>query len=114
MLVAARGSYVTLGDRGDGVSDSGTEVAERDVAAGKIIGDLLAGFFRATRRDFFASVESAEIWMRGAHGHATVVGACESEGTRAGTVQGMGGGHETLLKFEVREGLFRRSRGRER
>src|SRR5260370_39802887 len=66
------GLYVTLGDGGEEASEGGAEIAGGHKAAGKVIGDVLAGFLASQGLCFLAGVEGAEIRMAGLAGNAAV------------------------------------------
>ena len=53
------GFYVALGDGGEEASEGGGEVAGGHEAAGKVIGDVLAGFPAGEGLRFLAGVEGA-------------------------------------------------------
>src|SRR6266849_4070563 len=57
------GFDLTLGDSGEEASEGGAEIAGGYKAAGKVIGDVLAGFLASKGLRFLAGMEGAEIGM---------------------------------------------------
>ncbi len=57
------GFDLTLGDSGEEASEGGAEIAGGHIAAGKVIGDILAGLLASEGLRFLAGVEGAEVRM---------------------------------------------------
>src|SRR5229473_4732677 len=93
------GFYVALGDGGEEASEGGGEVAGGHEAAGKVIGDVLAGFPAGEGLRFLAGVEGAEIGIAGLAWKVAAVD--EGERTQRGTVLGAIG-HGSLQKERFR------------
>ncbi len=72
-----------MGDGGKEASEGGAEIAGGHVHAGKVIGDILAGFFAGEGLRILAGVERAEVRMRGAGSAAVAaVGMVDMEVSR--------------------------------
>src|SRR6266446_7116249 len=54
------GFHLTLGDGGEEASQGGAEIAGGHIAAGKVIGDIIAGLLASEGLRFLAGVERAE------------------------------------------------------
>jgi hypothetical protein len=80
------GFHLTLGDGGEEASQGGAEIAGGQIAAGKVVGDILAGFLASEGLGFLAGVERAEIRMTVAPGNAAVAAVDKHERTQRGTV----------------------------
>jgi len=91
------GFDLTLGDSGEEVSEGGGEIAGGHIAAGKVIGDILAGLLASEGLRFLSGVERAEIGMVGVAGNAAAAAIDEGERTQIGTVLGAIG-HGSLQK----------------
>jgi len=91
------GFYVALSDSGEEASEGGVEIAGGHIAAGKVIGDLLAGGLASKGLRILAGVERAEVRMRGP-GSAALAAVGKGERTQRGTVLGAIGGHGSLQK----------------
>ncbi len=107
------GFQLALGDSGEEASEGGAEIAGGHIAAGKVIGDLLAGLLASEGLRFLAGVERAEIRMVGAAGNAAVAAVDKHERTQRGTVLGAIGGHGSLQKERLDFGIFGEPRGGE-
>ena len=92
------GFDLTLGDSGEEASEGGVEIAGGHIAAGKVIGDLLARFLARKGLCVLAGVEGAEVRMAGLAWHAAVAAIGKGERTQRGTVLGVIGGHRSLQK----------------
>src|SRR5258708_40346873 len=92
------GVHLTLGDSGEEASEGGAEIAGGHEAAGKVIGDVLAGGLASKGLCILAGVEGAEIRMAELARNAAVAAVDKGEGTQRGTVLGAIGGHESLQK----------------
>ena len=99
------GFHLTLGDGGEEASESGAEVAGGHEAAGKVIGDILAGFFAREDLRVLASVERAEVRMVCA-GSTALAAVGEGERTQRGTNVGAIGGHRSLQKEDLILGFW--------
>ncbi len=106
------GLHLALGDSGEEASEGGGEVAGGHEAAGKVIGDVLAGLLASQGLRFLAGVEGAEIRMAGLAGNAAVAAVDKGEGTQRGTVLGAIG-HGSLQKERLDLGFFGEPRGGE-
>ena len=104
------GLHLALGDSGEEASQGGGEIAGGHIAAGKVIGDILAGFLAREGLRFLAGMEGTEVRMAGATGHAALAAIGEGESTQAGTVffmcdrravDGAIGGHGSLQKRKI-------------
>ena len=82
------GLHLTLGDSGEEASEGGAEIAGGHEAAGKVIGDVLAGFLAGKVLCLLAGVEGAEIGMAELAGNAAVAAVNKHERTQRGTVLG--------------------------
>ncbi len=91
------GFHVTLGDSGEEASEGGVEIAGGHIAAGKVIGDVLASVLGSKGLSVLAGVEHAEVRMRGP-GSAALAAVGKGERTQRGTVLGAIGGHRSLQK----------------
>jgi hypothetical protein len=100
------GFHLALGDAGEEASEGGAEIASGQIAAGKVIGDLLAGGLASEGLRFLANVERAEVRMVDAARNAAVAAVDEHEGTQRGTVLGAIGGHGSLQKERLDFGIF--------
>ncbi len=107
------GLYVTLGDSGEEASEGGAEIAGGHEAAGKVIGDVLAGFLAGKFLCLLAGMEGAEIGMAELAGNTAVAAVDKHERTQRGTVLGAIGGHGSLQKERLDFGIFGESRGGE-
>jgi hypothetical protein len=97
---------LALGDCGEEASEGGAEIAGGEEAAGKVIGDILAGGFAVEGLRFLAGVESAEIRMAVAARHAALAAVGELESTQRDTIVGAIGGHGSLQKEDLDFGIF--------
>ncbi len=95
----------TLSDSGEEASEGGAEIAGGQKAAGKVIGDVLAGGLASKGLCVLAGVEGAEIRVVGAAGNAAVAAVDKGEGTQRGTVVGAIG-HGSLQKERLDFGIF--------
>jgi len=107
------GLYVTLGDSGEEASEGGAEIAGGHKAAGKVIGDLLAGGLASKGLRILAGVEGAEIRVAELTRNAAAAAVDKHERTQRGTVLGAIGGHGSLQKERLDLGFFGESRGGE-
>src|SRR5216684_7623621 len=80
------GFHLTLGDGGEEASEGGAEIAGGQIAAGKVIGDILAGFLASEGLRFLASVERTEVRMAVSARSAALSAICKGEGTQRRTV----------------------------
>jgi len=80
------GFHLALGDGGEEASEGGAEIAGGEIAAGKVIGDILAGFLASEGSGLLAGVERAEVRMTVAPGTAAVAAIDKHERTQRGTV----------------------------
>ena len=87
-------------------SEGGAEIAGGHIAAGKVIGDVLAGGLASKGLRVLAGVEGAEIRMVDAAGNAAVAAVDKGERTQRGTVLGAIGGHGSLQKERLDFGIF--------
>src|SRR5229473_8077316 len=100
------GFHLTLGDGGEEASEGGAEIAGGHKAAGKVIGDVLAGGLASKGLCVLAGVEGAEIRMGGLSRNAAVAAIGKGERTQRGTVLGVIGGHGSLQKERLDFGIF--------
>ena len=107
------GFHLTLGDSGEKASEGGAEIAGGHKAAGKVIGDVLAGGFASKGLCILAGVERAEIGMAELAGNAAAAAVDEHERTQRVTVLGAIGGHGSLQKERLDLGFFGEPRGGE-
>src|SRR5229473_4996718 len=91
------GFHLTLGDSGEEASECGAEIAGGHIAAGKVIGDILAGGLASKGLCVLAGVEGAEVRMCGA-GSAALTAIGKGERTQRGMVLGAIGGLEVSRK----------------
>ena len=106
--------HLALGDSGEEASEGGAEIAGGHVAAGKVIGDFLAGFVASEGLRFLTGVEGAEVRMASAPGNAATAAVCKRERTQRGTVVLMGDrraangaiGHGSLQKERLDLGFL--------
>src|SRR5258707_15006244 len=80
------GFHLTLGDGGKEASEGGAEIAGGHIAAGKVIGDILAGLLASEGLRFLASVERAEVRMAVAARSAALAAIGKGERTQRRTV----------------------------
>ena len=106
------GFHLALGYSREEASESGAEVAGGHEAAGKVIGDVLAGGFARKGLRVLAGVERAEVRMVGA-GSATLAAVGKGERTQRGTNVGAMSGHGSLQKEDQILGFFVKPRGGE-
>ena len=106
------GFHLALGYGGEEASEGGAEVAGGHVAAGKVIGDVLAGFLARKGLRVLAGVERAEVRMVGA-GSAALAAIGKGERTQRGTDVGAMGGHGSLQKEDLILGFCGEPRGGE-
>jgi hypothetical protein len=95
------GFDLALGDSGEEAPQGGAEIASGDIASGKVIGDILAGFLASEGLCFLACVERAEIRMAGAARSTAAAAIGEGESTQTGAVLGTFGGHGSLQKRRI-------------
>ena len=107
------GFHLTLGDGGEEASEGGAEIAGGHKAAGKVIGDILAGFLAGKFLCILAGVEGAEIRMAELARNAAVAAVDKHERTLRGTVLGAIGGHGSLQKERLDLGFLGEPRGGE-
>ena len=107
------GFHVTLSDSGEEASEGGAEIAGGHEAAGKVIGDILAGGLAGEGLCFLTGVEGAEVRMAELAGNAAVAAVDKHERTQRGTVLGVIGGHGSLQKERLDFGIFGEPRGSE-
>ncbi len=100
------GLHLALGDSGEEASEGGAEIAGGHKAAGKVIGDVLAGGLASKGLCVLAGVEGAEIRMGGLSRNAAVAAIGKGERTQRGTVLGVIGGHGSLQKERLDFGIF--------
>ena len=100
---------MALGDCGEEASQGGAETAGGHIAAGKMIGDILAGFLASKVLRFLACVERAEVRMAGTAGNAALAAIGKGERTQRGTVLGAIG-HESPQKERLDLGFLADSR----
>jgi len=79
---------VPLGDGGDGVGQGGAEVAEGNVAAGEVEGDVTSKSFCGLGLGFFAGVEGAEVGVVGGQRNFTLTAIQEGKSADAGAIRG--------------------------
>ncbi len=106
------GFDLTLSDSGEEASEGGAEIAGGHEAAGKVIGDVLAGALASKGLCFLAGVERTQIRMVDAAGNAAFAAVDKHERTQRGTVLGAIG-HGSLQKERLDLGFLRESRGGE-
>ncbi len=80
------GFHLTLGDSGEEASQGGAEIAGGHIAAGKVIGDILAGFLASESLGLLAGVERAEVRMTVSARSAAVAAVDKHERTQRRTV----------------------------
>ena len=107
------GFHLALGDSGEEASEGGAEIAGGHEAAGKVIGDVLAGGLASKGLCIFAGVERAEIRMAEVARNAAVAAVDKHERTQRGTILGAIGGHGSLQKERLDLGFFGEPRGSE-
>lgn len=100
------------GDGGEEATEGGAEIAGGDKAAGKVIGDVLAGGFASKGLRFLASMEGAEVGMAVAARHAALAAIGEGESTQRGTNVGAVCGHGSLQKKDLDFGFIGESLAR--
>ncbi len=96
------GFDLTLGDGGEEASEGGAEIAGGHKAAGKVIGDVLAGGLASKGLCFLAGVEGAEIGVVDAARDTAVAAVDKHERTQRGTVLGAMGGHGSSPERKIR------------
>jgi hypothetical protein len=100
---------LALGDSGQEASQGGAEIASGHIAAGEVIGDILAGGLASKGLRFLACVERAEVRMARPAGSAALASIGKGESTQRGTVLGAIG-HGSLQKERLDLGFLADSR----
>jgi hypothetical protein len=104
------GLHVALGDGGEEASEGGAEIAGGQEGAGKVIGDVFAGFLASEGLRFLAGVEGT-VGMAGLARNTAVAAVDEREGTQRATLLGVighGSSPERRLDFGIFVGASRR------